>query len=157
MLDKALVVNTNVEFLDQIQEGRHFGPRRRPFEANLSAAASGIGGMAWLRPPHAIEDASLNSWGLPHATTTAALGSDIVGWCREAGVALQVDADVGALDLRAPCSKCDAYGMARKLEVCANLSATRIVVVHTAPVANIEKWADSRSLERQVRLTVHAW
>ena len=141
VLDKPYVLNEAVSFLDNSATDRA-GPWRRPFEANLSAAASGNGGMAWLRAPHIIEDDALRGWPEASSAQTPAVRDSIIRWCHAAGAANVSASDFAALDLRAPAaSKGDAFDvrqMVAKRTLCANASKARIVIVHAAPVANFE-------------------
>ena len=139
-LDKPFVLNLAVSFLDHGAIDR-IGPWRRPFLANLSASASGNGGMAWLRAPHIIEDTALHSWREASNAQTPTVRTDIVRWCRDAGVQL-APAEVGALDMRAPAASngnaFDVRSMAHHGQLCPNVSRHLAVIVHSAPVANFE-------------------
>ena len=159
-LDRAFVLNTNTTFVNGIKErdgfGRPiYGPRRRPFEASLTEAVSGIGGMAWLRAPRCVEDANVRVWDHPEMTTQASMRADMVRWCADAGVPLE-PSDIGAVDLRGKCSTksrhpCNVYDpdilrLAKDGGLCANLSRARIVVVHAITVANFEVLASHQRL-----------
>lgn len=141
-LDRPFVLATNIS-----------QPYRRAFDASLSEAGTGFGGMPWLQRPRCIEDSAL-PWQHPTTRNSSRDADAVRAWCFEAGVTL-AGADVESVDLRHTSrGPWAAQGMLSRPGFCNDFSSARVVFMHGEAIANFWLLKSNRALPAAVALRI---